>query len=64
MKQLADVIGDAKIDLKCVSDEHKGSVYQQIKNETLKKESSYDFWLHYKNLMRDLDPNRNGFITN
>ena len=30
----------------------------------MKKEPNYDFWQHYKNLMKDLDPSRNGYVTN
>ena len=63
-KQLADVVGDGILKEAVGVNSTQISRFQQLKDEYLGIDSNLDFFKHFEFLVKELDPTKNGYVTN
>ena len=62
-KQLADLVGDGVLKEAIDVNSTQITRFQQLKEEHLGINSNLDFFKHYEFLLKELDPTKNGFVT-
>lgn len=63
-KELADVVGDGILKEAIDVNSTQISRFQQLKEEFLGINNNLDFMKHYDFLLKELDPTKNGYVTN
>ena len=63
-KQLAEVVGDGVLKEAIDVNSTQLSRFQQLREDYYGVNSNLDFMKHYDFLLRELDPTKNGYVTN
>lgn len=63
-KQLADVVGEGILREPIDLNSNQISRFQQLKDDYLGINNNLDFMKHYDFLLKELDPTKNGYVTN